>query len=277
MFLNLPDRARQIQRRDRVFRSASGYNPRSTVLHRLYSRYRNHHQETRCQDASLRRRHPAVRSLTGQQHWTVGGSLEACLQDIVQWRSQRRLKLNPSNTELIWLDWAHSIGKLQQQPLIRLNSQELSSSPSVRDLGVIIDSGLTDDSRFHPGKNIFLPVAKNSTDKEKLGRRLCQNISPCTCPLTPGLLQLGTGQLARSNAGAAHSCPAFCCTAYLKSPETGFRIAGNDGLHWLPLHHQITFKLCTLMHGIHHCLPLWASWWIIHLFKFSLSVIESHE
>ena len=23
-------------------------------------------------------------------------------------------------------------------------------------------------------------------------------------------------------------------------------------LHWLPLHHRITFKLCTLMHGIHH-------------------------
>ena len=70
-------------------------------------------------------------------------ALEACLQDIVQWSSQRRLKLNPSKTELIWLDRAHSIGKLQQQPLIRLNSRESSSSPSVRDLGVIIDSGLT--------------------------------------------------------------------------------------------------------------------------------------
>ena len=23
-------------------------------------------------------------------------------------------------------------------------------------------------------------------------------------------------------------------------------------LHWLPLHHRSTFKLCTLMHGIHH-------------------------
>ena len=70
-------------------------------------------------------------------------ALEACLQDIVQWSSQRRLKLNPSKTKLIWLDRAHSIEKLQQQPLIRLNSRELSSSPSVRDLGVIIDSGLT--------------------------------------------------------------------------------------------------------------------------------------
>ena len=33
-------------------------------------------------------------------------ALKACLQDIVQWSSQRRLKLNPSKTELIWLDRA---------------------------------------------------------------------------------------------------------------------------------------------------------------------------
>ena len=59
-------------------------------------------------------------------------------------------------------------------------------------------------------------------------------VHACTCPLTPGLLQLGTGQLARSNACAAHSCPAFCCTAYSKSPETGFRIAGNDGAPLAP-------------------------------------------
>ena len=107
-------------------------------------------------------------------------ALEACLQDIVQWSSQRRLKLDPSKTELIWfwLDRGHSIKKLQQQPLIRLNSQELSSSPSVRDLGVIIDSGL-----FPSCKNVFLSVAKNSTGEEKL----CQNISPCTGSLTSGL------------------------------------------------------------------------------------------
>ena len=67
---------------------------------------------------------------------------EACLQDIVQCR----LKLNPSKTELIWfwLDRGHSIEKFQQQPLIRLNSQKLvNGSSSVRDLGVIIGSGLT--------------------------------------------------------------------------------------------------------------------------------------
>ena len=37
---------------------------------------------------------------------------EACLEDIVQWSSQRRLKLNPTKTELIWLDRAHAIERL---------------------------------------------------------------------------------------------------------------------------------------------------------------------
>ena len=236
-FSNLPDRARQIQRRDRVFRSASGYNHRSTVLHRLYSRDRNHHRETRCQDASLRRRHPAVRSITGQQHWAVGGSLWGLFaghRPVEQSASTQTQY--PSKTELIWLDRAHSIGKLQQQPLIRLNSRELSSSPSVWDLGVIIDSGLTLTTHVSIlARTCFYQLRRIRQAKKNLDEdRPCQNISPCTSPLTPGLLQLGTGQLARSNAWAAHSCPAFCCTAYSKSPEIGFRIAGNDGAPLAP-------------------------------------------
>ena len=70
-------------------------------------------------------------------------TLEACLKDIVQWSSQRRLKLNPTKTELIWLDRAHAIQKLPQQTRLRMNSNEVSSSSSVRNLGLIIDSGLT--------------------------------------------------------------------------------------------------------------------------------------
>ena len=70
-------------------------------------------------------------------------TLEACLENIVQWSSQRRLKLNPTKTELIWLDRAHAIGKLPQQPRLCMNSNEVSSSSSVRGLGLIIDSGLT--------------------------------------------------------------------------------------------------------------------------------------
>ena len=68
---------------------------------------------------------------------------EACLEDIVQWSSQRRLKLNPTKTELIWLDRAYAIERLPQQPRLRMSSNDLTSSSPVRVPGVIIDSGST--------------------------------------------------------------------------------------------------------------------------------------
>ena len=56
---------------------------------------------------------------------------------------QSTLKLNPTKTELIWLNRAHAIEKLPQQPRLHMNSNEVLSSSSVLDLGLIIDSGLT--------------------------------------------------------------------------------------------------------------------------------------
>ena len=156
-------------------------------------------------------------------------TLEACLQDIVQWSSQRRLKLNPSKTELIWLDRAHSIERLQQRPLIHLNSQELPSSPSVRDLGVIIDSGLTMTTHVSIlARNCFYQLRRIRQAKKNLDED-CQNINPCTRSLTSGLLQLGTDQLTRSDTCTTYSCPTFRCTAYSQSPETGFGVVGYDG------------------------------------------------
>ena len=138
-------------------------------------------------------------------------ALEACLQDIGQWSSQRRLKLNPSKTELIWfsLNRGHSIEKLQQQPLIRLNSQELSSSPSVRDLGVIIDSDLTPSWQ----ERVSISCEEFDWRRKTWTKTLSKVVSPCTCSLTSGLLQLGTGQLARSDACTTYSYPALRCTA----------------------------------------------------------------
>ena len=112
----------------------------------------------------------------------------------------------------------------------------------------------SDDTRLHPGKNMFLSVAKNSTGEKKLGRRLCQNISPCTSSLTPGLLQLGT---------AWPTCQMCTLAPLIRLQHFAARLIRNlrrqDSvslvtmeLHWLPLHHRITLKLCTLMHGIQH-------------------------
>ena len=136
---------------------------------------------------------------------------------------------------------------------IRLNSQELSSSPSVRDLGVIIDSDLTLTTHVSIlARTCFYHLRRIRQAKEKPGRRLCQNISPCTCSLTPGLLQLGTGQLARSDACTTHRVQHSAARLIQNLQRKDSVSLVMMELHWLPLHHRITFKLCTLMHGIHH-------------------------
>ena len=175
-FSNLPDRARQIQRRDRVFRSVSGYNPRSTVLHRLYSRYRNHHRETRCQDASLRRRHPAVRSLTGQQHWAVGGSLGGLFA------GHRPVEQSASTQTQSFQHRTHLVGSSALNRKALTTTADPSQLPRIVKLSIGSRFGSDHrlrpdsyDSRLHPGKNMLPSVAKNSTGEEKLGRRLSKH------------------------------------------------------------------------------------------------------
>ena len=116
-------------------------------------------------------------------------TLEACLEDIVQWSSQRRLKLNPTKTELIWLDRAHAIGKLPQQPRLRMNSNEVSSSSSVPRFGfdhrLWLNPGY---SRLHRRKKLPLPIAKNTPGQERFGRSFCEDFSSSSSSFKTGLL-----------------------------------------------------------------------------------------
>ena len=161
------------------------------------------------------------------------------------------LKLNPSKTELLWLDRAHSIGKLQQQPLTRLNSQELSSSPSVRDLGVIIDSGLT----LHVSilaRTCFYQLRRIRQAKKNLDEDSIETL----------VHALVLSRLDYCNSGLAN-LPEVTLAPLIRVQHSAARLIRNlrrqDSvslvmmeLHWLPLQHRITFKLCKLMHEIHH-------------------------
>ena len=153
----------------------------------------------------------------------------------------------------IWLDRAHSIGKLQQQPLIRLNSQELSSSPSVRDLGVIIDSGLTLTTHVSIlARTCFYQLQRIRQAKKNLDE---DSVKTLVHALVLSRLDYCNSVLA--------NLPEVTLAPLIRVQHSAARLIRNlrrqDSvslvmmeLHWLPLHHRITFKLCTLMHGIHH-------------------------
>ena len=65
----------------------------------------------------------------------------ACIDAIEQWLSSNRLKMNDEKTEFIWFaSWYH-MKNIPQLPL-RVGLSSISSSTSVRDLGVRLDNTL---------------------------------------------------------------------------------------------------------------------------------------
>jgi hypothetical protein len=68
--------------------------------------------------------------------------VEACTDDILSWMRSNRLHLNVDKTELIWCATSRRLNKLPATS-IRVGSETIRSSSSVRDLGVYIDADLS--------------------------------------------------------------------------------------------------------------------------------------
>jgi len=68
--------------------------------------------------------------------------LADCIRDVAARMGANRLRLNPQKTQLIWLGSRQQLEKITAGD-IRILSAQLHPEPSVRDLGVVIDSRLT--------------------------------------------------------------------------------------------------------------------------------------
>ena len=66
--------------------------------------------------------------------------LASCLEAVVDWLKRSRLKLNPAKTEVLWLGRR---AERQLWELPTLDGTQLTPVPSVKSLGVILDSGLS--------------------------------------------------------------------------------------------------------------------------------------
>ena len=180
-------------------------------------------------------------------------TLEACLKDIVQWSSQRRLKLNPTKTELIWLDRAHAIQKLPQQPRLRMNSNEVSSSSSVRNLGLIIDSGLTLATHV----SIIARNCSYQLRRKRQGKKCLDESSVKTLVQALVLSRLDYCNSILANLPDVTPAPLVRVQHYAailirNLTKRDSVLPAMMELHWLPIRFRITFKLCVLMHGVHY-------------------------
>ena len=71
---------------------------------------------------------------------TLPECLASCLEAMVDWLKRSWLKLNPAKTEVLWLG-RHAERQMRELPA--LDGTQLTPVPSVKSLGVILDSSLT--------------------------------------------------------------------------------------------------------------------------------------
>ena len=76
---------------------------------------------------------------------------EECVTDVQDWCTAYHLALNATKTELMWFGSRSNITKLNNQiTTIHLNTVDIMSSKTVRDLGLLLDATL--DMHAHIGK-----------------------------------------------------------------------------------------------------------------------------
>ena len=65
-----------------------------------------------------------------------------CLQDVSSWMSSRKLKLNPDKTDFLLIGSKVQREKISKCFPTRSMAQEVTPSPSARNLGIVFDSAL---------------------------------------------------------------------------------------------------------------------------------------
>ena len=134
-----------------------------------------------------------------------------------------------------------------------MSSSDLTSSSSVRVLGVIIDSGLTLVTHVTiVARNCFYQLrriqqAKINLDegsvKTLIQALVLSRLDYCNSILA-NLPDVTLAPLVR----VQHSAAKLIRNLKRQDPVLPLMME----LHWLPLRFRITFKLCVLMHGVHY-------------------------
>lgn len=180
--------------------------------------------------------------------------LVSCVSDLQEWCASRRLQLNPSKTELIWLGSRASLKKLSTADCtLVVGSTVIQPSSVVRNLGVLFDSELT--FKQHISRTVSscfyqlrrLKQLKRHVDmntmKQIISAFILSRLDYCNV-LYSGLPMSTISRLQRVQNAAAR-------LALGLSPREHVQ-PGLKELHWLPVTHRIQFKLALLMFLVHN-------------------------
>ena len=180
---------------------------------------------------------------------------QSCIDAVMSWMSNNRLCLNPGKTELIWLSSSRRFHLCPTDP-INLCGSWIIPAASVRDLGIIIDNGLT--MIPHVNKLIglcYFNIRQLRTIRRSLTRDAAHalvralihsRLDYCN-GLLSGLLDYMMGRLQSVLKSAAR-------LVLKMPPRSSTSEAMVNILHWLPFPHRITYKLAVMtykcLHGL---------------------------
>ncbi|XP_064208140.1 uncharacterized protein LOC135263731 [Anguilla rostrata] len=149
---------------------------------------------------------------------SVSARISACLRDIQSWMDNHHLKLNPGKTEMIFIP-APSSNLLDFS--ISLGDTVVSSSPTAKNLGVVMDNRLSLSQNITAVSRTCKVLPVQHPENPPLPHHL-RNPAPGSSdgPVPPGLLQLAAGWSAsiRHQTPAAH--PECCSASGLQPPQT---------------------------------------------------------
>ena len=176
-----------------------------------------------------------------------------CVEAVKDWMSSNRLKLNPSKTEIIWLDSSRRLGHCPMGPL-QIAGAWITPSKHVRDLGVIIDSDLSMSTHVRTTiRNCYfhlhqLRLVRHSLSKEAahaLVRAMIHcRLDYCNSVLSNQAMYVYSNlqSVLRTAARLVMKLPGYASVTEVMKKD----------LHWLGFPQRISYKLCTLTYKCLH-------------------------
>ena len=173
-------------------------------------------------------------------------SIENCINNILIWMNSNKLKLNPEKTEAMKSGSKHNLNQTNCTS-IEVSNSSISFLPSVKYLGVQLDSSLTMQRHISDVcRSTFLALRRISTIRPFLSKEstatlihasITSRLDYCNSCLS-GIASDQLLRLQRVQNSAAR--------LVLKRRKRDHIQPLLKQLHWLPLSFRITYKLCVL-------------------------------
>ena len=186
---------------------------------------------------------------------SVISSFKNTITDVSNWCSSRRLQLNRQKTELIWFGSSANLSRLDptDKTILIDSATTIQSSQVVLNLGVFFDNELNMHNHIsHVTRSCFYQLRRLKSIRHHLGPDVtkclvcsfiltridyCNSLFACLPASTLAPLQRVQNAAARlvlNLKSYDHITPALI------------------ELHWLPIKHRISYKLCALVYKALH-------------------------